>query len=134
VSQTVVSSSAQTSEAIKLLLADDSHVVRRGICQLLAPHRAIQVVGEATSFAQTIQMANDLKPRVIVMDLHMSDECQISPQAVRSNLSHVSRLLAMSLWNDEETESLAQSFGAAALLDKSNLATTLIPTIVRLAA
>jgi DNA-binding NarL/FixJ family response regulator len=129
----VISSSDLHSEAIKLLLADDSTVVRRGICQLLASESQIEVVGQATNFAETIQLANALKPRVVVMDLHMSDEDQITPQHVRSNLSPLSRLLAMSLWNDDETASLARSFGAAVLLDKSNLATTLIPAIVKLA-
>jgi two-component system, NarL family, response regulator NreC len=129
----VVSNSDLHGEAIKLLLADDSTVIRRGICRLLAGESHIEVVGEATNFAQTIQLANNLKPRVVVMDLHMPDERQITPQHVRSNLSPMSRLLAMSLWNDDETATLARSFGAAALLDKSNLATTLIPTIVKLA-
>jgi DNA-binding NarL/FixJ family response regulator len=132
--QGAVPNSDLNTEAIKLLLADDSSVVRRGICQLLASESHIEVVGQATNFAETIQLANELRPRVVVMDLHMSDETQITPQHVRSNLTPVSRLLAMSLWNDDETTSLARSFGAAALLDKSNLATMLIPTIVRLAA
>jgi DNA-binding NarL/FixJ family response regulator len=126
----VVSNSDLHSEAIKLLLADDSTVVRRGICQLLSSESQIEVVGQATNFAQTIQLANELNPQVVVMDLHMSDEAQITPQHVRSNLSHVCRLLAMSLWYDDETASLARSFGAAVLLDKSNLAATLIPAIV----
>jgi DNA-binding NarL/FixJ family response regulator len=129
----VVSGSDLHTEAIKLLLADDSTIVRRGICQLLASETQIEIVGQATNFAQTIQLANALKPRIVVMDLHMSDEKQITPQHVRSNISTVSRLLAMSLWNDDETAILARSFGAAALLDKGNLANTLIPAIVKLA-
>jgi DNA-binding NarL/FixJ family response regulator len=129
----VVPNSDLNGEAIKLLLADDSTVVRRGICQLLASESQIEVVGQATNFAETIELSNALKPRVVVMDLHMSDESQITPQHVRSRLSRVSRLLAMSLWNDDETATLARSFGAALLLDKSNLATTLVPAIVKLA-
>ena len=38
-------------------------------------------------------------------------------------------MLAMSVWNDPETASLARSFGATKLLDKGQLASTLIPAV-----
>ena len=118
--------------SIKILLADDSEIVRRGIRQLVAAQTEIQIVAEAANFAQTIQMANDLKPRVIVMDLHMPDEFNVTPQDMKSLLNHGSQLLAISLWNDEDAKELAESFGATILLDKMDLANTLIPTIMQL--
>jgi len=130
----VFSGSPQNHSSIKLLLADDSKIIRRGICQLLATDMAIQVVGEAASFSQTIQMAQELNPRVVLMDLHMPDEREFTPQRVRTNLNRESRLLAMSLRNDQDAQYLAESFGAAILLDKAELAKVLIPSIVRLAA
>jgi two-component system response regulator NreC len=129
----VFSSSPQTHSPIKLLLADDSKIIRRGICQLLANDAAIQVVGEAASFGQTIQMAQELNPGVVLMDLHMPDEREFTPQQVRTNLNRESRVLAMSLRNDQAAQYLADSFGAAILLDKAELAKVLIPSIVRLA-
>ena len=118
--------------SIKILLADDSEIVRRGIRQLVAAQTEIQIVAEAADFAQTIQMANDLNPRVIVMDLHMPDEFNVTPQDMKSLLNHGSQLLAISLWNDEDAKGLAESFGATILLDKMDLANTLIPTIMQL--
>jgi DNA-binding NarL/FixJ family response regulator len=118
--------------SIKILLADDSEIVRRGIRQLLSAETEIEIVGEAADFAQTIQMVSDVKPEVIVLDLHMPGETSFSPQAVKSRLNHGSQLLAISLSNDEEAKALAESFGASVLLDKMNLADTLIPSIVRL--
>jgi len=118
--------------SIKILLADDSEIVRRGIRQLLSAETEIEIVGEAADFAQTIQMVSDVKPEVIVLDLHMPGETNFSPQAVKSRLNHGSQLLAISLSNDEEAKVLAESFGASVLLDKMNLADTLIPSIVRL--
>jgi DNA-binding NarL/FixJ family response regulator len=46
---------------IKVLLADDNEVVRGAIRRLLGQEAGIELVGEATTFGQTIQMANDLK-------------------------------------------------------------------------
>jgi hypothetical protein len=43
-------------------------------------------VGEAKGFAETIQLTNALKPDVLLMDLHMSDEHEYSPESVRVQL------------------------------------------------
>jgi DNA-binding NarL/FixJ family response regulator len=117
---------------IKILLADDSKIVRRGIRQLLATQTEIEVVGESSDFAQTIQMTRDLNPQLLVLDLHMADENSVPPQELKANLNHGLKVLAISLSNDEETKDLATRVGAAVLLDKMDLAHTLIPTILQL--
>ncbi len=115
---------------ITVLVADDKEVVLRSIRLLLGPDPEIRTVGEAGSFQQTIQIALDLKPQVVVMDLHMPDEPSVSPQEFKSLLDKLgSRLIAMSFWNDEDTQALAQSLGAAMLLDKMRLVTDLIPAL-----
>jgi DNA-binding NarL/FixJ family response regulator len=116
---------------IKVLVADDSEVIRRAIRQLLALQNTIEVVGEAASYAQTIQMASTLKPRLVVLDLHMPDDRYVTAEEVKSSLTNA-ELLAISLRNDEEAAVLAESLGATILLDKANLAKTLVPTIVQL--
>ncbi len=62
----------------------------------------------------------------------MTDENDVTPSQIKSSLAG-SRLLAISLWNDEETKALADSYGAIALLDKTKLAQKLIPAIKRYA-
>jgi hypothetical protein len=44
--------------SIKVRLADDSEIMRRGNRQLLAAHSEIEVVGESVNFAQTVQLTN----------------------------------------------------------------------------
>ena len=106
--------------------------MRQAIRRLLDAQPGIELVGEAADFAQTIQMANDLKPQVIVMDLHMPNDSNLTPLEVQSRLHHSSRLLAISIWNDGQTKALAESYGAASLLDKMELGKKLIPTIMQL--
>jgi DNA-binding NarL/FixJ family response regulator len=132
--QAVASSNTVQSNdlSITVLLADDSEIVRKGIRQLLATQSEIEIVAEAADFAQTIQLANDLKPRLIVMDLHMPEELRATSLNIKSHLNCGSEILAISLSNDEDTMALARSIGATVLLDKISLADTLIPTIVRL--
>ena len=119
---------------IKVLLADDSALVRSAIRRLLSDQPEILLIGETSDFAQTLQMTHDLRPDIVVLDLHMSDSTLISPQDFRTRLNHGStRVLAISIWHDDETRALADRFGAAKLLDKVNLGTDLIPTILQLA-
>jgi DNA-binding NarL/FixJ family response regulator len=121
--------------AIKVLLADDSELVRSTIRRLLSDHPQITLIGEATDFAQTIQMVDQLRPDLVLLDLHMADDRQISPPEFKSRINSGStRVLAISVWNDGESQALAESFGAAKLLDKVNLGTDLIPTILQWAS
>jgi DNA-binding NarL/FixJ family response regulator len=118
--------------SIKILLADDSEIVRRGIRQLLAAQNEIEIVGEAADFSQTMRMTSELNPHVVVLDLHMPDEYKISPQEVKAHLNHGLQVLGISIWNDEHSKELADRLGVAVLLDKMDLANTLIPTIIQL--
>ncbi len=120
------------SMPIKVLLADDSDVARRAIRALLEQYPMIELVGEAVTFAQTIQMTNDLKPQVVLMDLHMKDQDTFTIEDVKTQLDGL--IVAMSIANDGETKALADSFGAVTLLDKTELVDELIPTIEKLAS
>jgi DNA-binding NarL/FixJ family response regulator len=120
---------------IRVLLADDNEVIRRAIRQLLEEQPEITLVGEATGFAQTIQMTQELKPEVVILDLHMKDQSACETEVVKIQLNRCeSRILAISIANDAETKELARSVGAFTLLDKMNLADDLIPTIKRCAS
>ena len=79
-------------------------------------------------------MTSDLKPEVIVMDLHMPDGAKVNPPEVKSHLNGASRLLAISFANEADAKALAESFGAAAILDKMDLGKTLIHAIMQVAA
>lgn len=129
----VDSSAPQNGSApIKILLADDSEPVRRGIRRLLSTQVEIEVVGEASNFAQAIRMTSDLNPHVVILDLHMPDDISISAHEVKSHLNPASQVLAVSVWNDDDSRKLAESLGASIFLDKMNLANTLVPTIMQL--
>jgi DNA-binding NarL/FixJ family response regulator len=54
---------------------------------------------------------------------------QPESMCITGELASFNELVAMSLWDDAETHSLAESFGAARLLNKSTLATTLVDAI-----
>ena len=115
---------------IKVLLADDSDEMRSAIRRILEEERRIEVVGEAATFAKTVQMVGDLKPEVLLFDLHMAEKRDFRPELVKAQLGCV-RTLAVSFANDDEARELAKSYGAVTLLDKMKLFAEMIPSIMQ---
>jgi len=58
---------------VKLLIVDDSELVRTGLRTLLGAERAIQIVGEAANVALAATTALRLKPDVVLMDIRLPD-------------------------------------------------------------
>jgi DNA-binding NarL/FixJ family response regulator len=56
---------------IRVLLADDHSLVRKGFRRLLEDEPGIKVVGEACNGVQAVELARSLRPDVIVMDMSM---------------------------------------------------------------
>jgi DNA-binding NarL/FixJ family response regulator len=60
-----------SNEKIRVLLVDDHHVVRQGLVMFLGLDPELQVVGEAADGAQAVQLADQVQPDVVLMDLLM---------------------------------------------------------------
>jgi DNA-binding NarL/FixJ family response regulator len=58
---------------IKVVLADDHHVVRRGIRALLEAETGLEVVGEAGTGTEAARITQQLKPHVLIIDLMLAD-------------------------------------------------------------
>ena len=72
----------------KVLIADDSEIMRTAIRKLLQEESNIHIVGEASTFAETMQMIGDFKPDVLLLDLHMPEKRAFTPELVLS-LIHI---------------------------------------------
>ncbi len=59
------------AETIRVVLADDHGLVRRGIISLLAEAAGIEVVGEASDGQEAVERARELMPDIILMDVSM---------------------------------------------------------------
>ena len=61
------------TEIIRILIADDHPVVRRGLIALLATKEEFEVVGEASNGKEAVELVRTLSPDVILMDLMMPE-------------------------------------------------------------
>lgn len=58
---------------IRIILADDHEVVRDGLCSLIDREKDMDVIAQAINGRQTVELAKELHPNVIVMDISMPD-------------------------------------------------------------
>lgn len=58
---------------IRIILVDDHALVRHGMRQLLANTKEMQIVGEASTGVEAVQLARDLQPSIILLDLKLPD-------------------------------------------------------------
>jgi DNA-binding NarL/FixJ family response regulator len=111
---------------IRVLLADDSEMLRTAIRELLSQETSIVIVAEAVNYPELLTQLKETKLDVALIDIHMP--------GLREAASFIDELrltciLAISFWVDQETAKIAHSFGALQLLDKGQLVSTLIPAI-----
>ncbi|HTB81634.1 MAG TPA: response regulator transcription factor [Opitutaceae bacterium] len=64
---------AQKKSAVRLVLVDDSEVVRMGLRALLGTEPAIAIAGEAASVATAIETCARLRPDVVLLDIRLPD-------------------------------------------------------------
>jgi DNA-binding NarL/FixJ family response regulator len=57
----------------RVLIADDDHLMRAGLVELLSADRSIEIVGEAATGREAVREARTLDPDVVLMDVRMPD-------------------------------------------------------------
>ena len=114
---------------ISVLLADDHTVVRQGLRTLLTTEPDIDVVAEAENGRQAVQLALQLKPDVIVMDIAMPqlNGLEAAKQITEEGLPV--KLLILSSYADSEYVHQLTAAGAAGYVIKQTAASDLINAV-----
>jgi len=87
---------------IRLLLADDHPVVRKGIASCLARHQNLEIIGEASDGLEAIRKAKELVPDIILMDIDMPRMNGLAvTEALRKELPNV-KVLILSMHSNTE--------------------------------
>ena len=60
-------------DRIRAIIADDEPLARRGVRQLLTPHRDVEVVAETRNGRETVRALRDLKPELVFLDVQMPE-------------------------------------------------------------
>ena len=102
----------QTTERIRVLVADDHPVFRRGMRAILGAEPDVELVGEATDGLEAIDQALELRPDVILMDLNMPKVSGIEATRRILEASPETAILMLTMFEDDKSIFAAMRAGA----------------------
>ena len=115
--------------AIRIVIAEDQALVRRGAALLLSMEPDMEVVGQARNGVEAVELAQTLRPDVILMDLHMPLKGGVSATREITRVQPSCQVLVLTTLNDDETVFEAVRAGAQAYLLKDASEDELLETI-----
>lgn len=117
------------TKPIRVLVADDHLIVREGLQLILETAEEFELVGQAADGAQAVQLANELKPDVILMDLQMPRVDGLTAIAqIRAQQPDIA-IVILTTYNEDDRMIRGLRAGARGYLLKDTDRETLLNTI-----
>ena len=121
-------------KTIRILLADDHAVVRQGFKMILGAQPDMEIVGEAGNGREAVELVEQLKPDIVVMDVAMPELNGIeATRRMAENAPHA-RVLALSMHKDSVYVREILRAGARGYLLKDSVAADLVSAVRAIAA
>jgi DNA-binding NarL/FixJ family response regulator len=121
--------SATGTRRIRVLVADDQALIRRGMTLILSSEPDIEVVGQAADGVEAVELAERLRPDVVLMDLHMPRKGGVAATREITLSLPDTQVLVLTTVDTEETVFEAVRAGAHAYLLKDASEGELLETV-----
>ncbi len=115
--------------ALRILIADDHEVARRGIRSLLENHPGWEVVAEASNGRDAVNAATRLKPDVALLDIGMPSLNGLDATRQILNVSPATRVLILTMHDSEQVVREVLAAGARGFLLKSDAGRDLVSAV-----
>ena len=116
-------------ERIRVLIVDDHDVVRQGLATFLELHDDIELVGEASNGVEAVEMAGQLLPDVVLMDLVMPEMDGIAAtEKIHASYADM-KVIVLTSFTDDDKVFPAIKAGAAGYLLKNVAPADLVASI-----
>ena len=103
---------------VRVVLADDQPLIRAGLRVLIADTPDLDIVGEAGTGAQAVQLVRDIQPDVVVMDIRMPGMDGIEATRIITAGSETARVVVLTTFDDDDYVYAALRAGASGFLVK----------------
>lgn len=114
---------------IKIIIAEDHHLVRQGLRALLAAEPDLQIVGEAENGSQALRLAEQQLPEVMIVDLMMPGLNGLEVARSVGQRALPIKVIVLSMYDNEAYVAEALSSGAAAYVLKQSSAADLVEAV-----
>jgi DNA-binding NarL/FixJ family response regulator len=119
----------KATKKVRLLIADDHELVRHGIRGILSTHPGWRVVGEAVDGKEAVQMAQDLRPDLAILDISMPNLDGLESTSKIVEASAKTKVLILSMHESDQMVRRVLEAGARGYVLKSDLATNLVKAV-----
>lgn len=123
-----------TSNDIKVLIADDSEIFRKGLAHILRHMGGVEVVGLAADGAEAVDMARLLAPDIVLMDIEMPGMDGVAATAEIAAWANCPRVIMLTAHRQKKLVFEAIRAGAVGYLPKITRAKDLVAAIRSVAA
>jgi DNA-binding NarL/FixJ family response regulator len=114
---------------IRVLITDDHTLFRQAIRNLLSVETDVEVVGEAANASEAVELAEQLRPDVVVMDIGMAGMSSFeATRQIRHNRAET-RVLFLSMYDDDDYLAECVEIGASGYVLKDSPAEQLLTGI-----
>lgn len=114
---------------MRILIADDSEMIRRAVRGLLSTEAAWEICGEAADGPNALEQARQLRPQLILLDINMPGTNGLqTAREIREQVPE-SKILLMTLHDTSRLLDTVRGAGADGCVDKARLASDLIAAI-----
>jgi DNA-binding NarL/FixJ family response regulator len=114
---------------LRILIADDHEVVRRGLCTLLQNHEGWEICGEAKDGREAVEMARDLRPDVVVLDVGMPNLNGLAATRQLVELDPQPKVIVLTITDSDEVIRESLQAGARGFVLKSDAARDLVSAV-----
>ena len=114
---------------IRVVLVDDHQLVRTGIRRVLFDAEGVEVVGEADSGEQALEVTRQLRPDVVLMDVHMPGIGGLEATRKLLRIDPKLKILALTVFGNEPYPSRLLEAGALGYLTKDCSAQDMLSAI-----
>ena len=114
---------------LRVLIADDHEVARKGIRSVLEDRPGWQVCGEAKDGREAVELANELKPDVLLLDIGMPNLNGLDAARQILSADPEARILILTIHDSEQVVREVLSAGARGFLLKSDAGRDLIAAV-----
>ena len=105
---------------LRLVIADDEAMVRRGLRMLVETEPDLEVVGEAADGREAVELARRLRPGLVLMDIRMPELGGLSAARRVLALPDAPRVLMLTTFDEDENVFEALRLGASGFLLKAS--------------
>ena len=124
-----VAHALSTGQTVRVVLADDHEVVRKGVRDLFNQHPGWTVCGEAENGIEAVDLVRELQPELVVLDVSMPVMNGLQAAAKIRQLASSTKIVVLSMHNSTSIAQDAFDAGADVFLTKAQAGTELIRTI-----